>query len=222
MRKCISCFIAILAFGLMGSDATAAITVDFDTAANWTAGSGGITSYQIDHVYADQGLVFTGGPALRNGTATQDGFAGALGTFAWRLRDAAGVFTGTYADTSVGGTDIDGFGFSVRRWDASPDTNVTIEYSFDGGGSYTLADTINNTLLGSSSDWFSYSTSFSDTTVADGEFMVRLTTTAPSERIMFDNFSLSTITAVPEPSSFAVLGLIGGAIAYRRRNRTQA
>lgn len=222
MRICISCFIAILALGFSASSATAAITVDFDTAANWTAGSGTITSYQTNHVYAEQGLVFTGGPALRNGVAAQDGFAGALGTFSWRLRDVAGVFTGTYADTSVGGTDIDGFGFSVRRWDATPDTNVTIEYSVNGGGSYTVADTINNSLLGNSSDWFSYSKSFSNTTVADGDFIVRLTTNVPSERIMLDNFSLSTITAVPEPSSFAVLGLIGSAIAYRRRNRKQA
>lgn len=211
-------FLALLVCCAFASAAQGAIVVDFDDAGKWTAGSGGITSYQTNHVYSDQGLVFTGGPALRNGNAVQDGFAGALGTFSWRLRDAATVsFTATYADTSVAGGQVSGFGFDVRRWDGAPSPAYSIAYSTNGGADFTLVDTIDNDFLGNTSNWFSFSHSFSTVNVADGDFIVRLSATG-GERIMFDNFSLA-VTAVPEPTSLAVLGIAAGVVAVRRRMR---
>lgn len=159
--------------------------IDFDDAGNWTVGSGGITSYQTDHEYNDQNWLFTGGPALRNGTGAQDGFPGALGTYSWRLRNAPATWSGTYNDAG----DIVSFGFDVRRWDGSPNPNWDIAYSINGGGTWTNVGTINNAFLSNSSDWISFSYTLpSVTSVTIGDFVVQLSRNG-GERIMIDNFT---------------------------------
>jgi hypothetical protein len=165
--------------------------IDFDNAGNWTAGSGGITSYQTDHEYQDLNWVFTGGPALRQGTANQDGFPGALGTYSWRLRDAPCTWTGTFNNSA----DIASFGFDVRRWDGSPNPDWDIEYSTNGGGAWTNVGNINNTFLSNSSDWTSFSYTLpSITSVASGDFVVRIQRNG-GERIMIDNFTWTQVEA---------------------------
>ncbi len=193
------------------------IIIDFDTNANWTAGSGSLASYQTNHVYAESGMTFTGGPALRNTTATQDGFPGAFGTYSWRLRDGTSVdWTATYTTVSPSDSKVTGFSFSVRRWDGTPSPNTTVSYSFDGGTNFTVAGTINNTFLSNSSNWTTFSVSFAPTTVSNGDFVVRLSqpATPAAERIMVDNFRLS---AIPEPS--AAVGLLLGMLLLPRRKR---
>lgn len=196
--------------------ATAAIVIDFDNAANWTAGSGGVGSYQSDHVYADQGMVFTGGPALRNGVTAQDGFAGALGTYSWRLQNNTSVsWTGTLADASTTPT-FDTFSFAARRWDNNPSTDFDIAYSINGGVDFTSVGTINSTTLDDSSDWKTFSFNIGTTTVGNGDFVFRLAANGTTERLMIDNFSL---TSVPEPNSFALLGVISAAGMVARRRK---
>jgi hypothetical protein len=199
-------------------------TVDFDTDANWTAGSGGITSYQSDHTYVESNLTFTGGPALRQTTAAQDGFAGSLGTYSWRLRDATVTWTATYTAALAPEESFSSFGFDARRWDGNPSPAYTVEYSFDGGSNWTTASSIgtsgvlDNAAFGDSSDWSSFSQTVSSSTgLAANQFVVRFSATG-GERIMVDNF---TVTAVPEPSTYAALaGLLAlGLVMARRRRR---
>jgi hypothetical protein len=159
--------------------------IDFDNDVNWTAGSGGITSYQTDHEYNDQNWLFTGGPALRQLTTAQDGFPGALGTYSWRLRDSPATWNGTYNNAA----DIVSFGFDVRRWDGSPNPDWDIEYSTNGGGTWTNVGNINNTFLSNSSDWISFSYTLpSVTSVTTGDFVVQVSRNG-GERIMIDNFT---------------------------------
>lgn len=193
------------------------IIVDFDNNANWTPGSGSLTSYQTNHVYSQDGMTFTGGPALRNLTTAQDGFPGALGTFAWRIQDGVNTnWRATYTTVSPSNSKVTGFSFSVRRWDGTPSPNTTVAYSFDGGTTFTTAGLINNTFLGGSSNWTTFATSFAATTVSNGDFVVRLTqpSSPVAERIMVDNFRLS---AIPEPS--AAVGLLLGMLLFSGRKR---
>ncbi len=169
-------------------------TIDFDNVLNWTAGSGSITSYFSDHLYTANNWTFTGGDALRNTTSIQDGVAGANGTYSWRLRDAAGViWSGTY---NTSGT-VSQFGFAARRWDNTPDPNYIVTYSINGGSSYSSTIfTINNSSLGNSSGWTTYSYVLPvAASVSSGQFIVRFERIS-GERIMVDDF---TFTSTPLP-----------------------
>lgn len=200
------------------------ITVDFDTADNWTAGSASITSYASDHSYAESGFLFTGGPALRNTTSDQDGFAGALGTYSWRLQNLSGVsWTATYTLALDPLEYISQFGMAVRRWDGSPSPAFVASYSVNGGSSWVTASsigtsgTIDNAGLGNTSDWSSFSQSLiGPTGLAANQFVVRLESSTSTERIMVDNFSMTT-SVIPEPSTFALLSVaLLGFLARRR------
>ena len=209
--------VVALALGTTGT-ARADIVVDFDNAANWNLNGSG---YQVGHVYSDQGVEFTGGPALRETAGTQDGFAKTFGTYAWRLNDDTAVsWTATLADTTSM-AQASSFGFDVRRWDGTPSPSFTVAYSINGGADFIDVGTIDNTYLGDTSDWSSFNYDFGTTALADGDFIVRVSAASSPERIMIDNFSISA-AAVPEPGSFAVLGLTCGLIALRRRKQRKA
>jgi hypothetical protein len=166
-------------------------TINFDIAANWTAGSGegGMTSYQTDHLYEADNWSFTGGPALRqsqNDPANQDGYPSSLGPYAWRLRDVVSTsWTATYNSRGI----IKAFGFKVRRWDDNPNPDQTIQYSTDGGRNFSGSlGTINNAFLNNSSDWRVFTHTFDDPlTVGCGQFVVRISGSG-GERIMIDDF----------------------------------
>ncbi|MBM3863318.1 MAG: hypothetical protein FJ385_05090, partial [Verrucomicrobia bacterium] len=164
-------------------------TINFDTAGNWTqAGTTALGSYG-NHTYSESNWSFQGTNIIRNTTTVQDSFAGALGTYSWRLRDAAGSrFAATFNSSAT----ISAFGFAVRRWDNSPDPSYTIEYSTNSGTNWTsTGTTINNAYLGSS-DWKTYTFSLpSATAVTSGQFMVRVTNST-GERLMIDNFQWTT------------------------------
>jgi hypothetical protein len=217
-------YLAISAAALMGHAgmSQADLVVNFDTAANWTAGAAALTSYASNHTYLQSGLTFTGGNALRQTTATQDGFAGAFGTYAWRLQDNSAInWTATYSTVQPSNELISGFSFAVRRWDATPDTNFTVAYSLNGGSTFTSVGTINNASLGNSSNWSTFTSgTLPPTVVGNGAFVVRLTALAGShERIMVDNFSV-TAAAVPEASAFLYGGLIvTGLYGWRWRQK---
>lgn len=178
-----SVFFVVIGFGQVQ-------VVNFDNPANWIAGSGILTSFQTDHQYIDQDWLFTGGPALRNTNANQDGFPGAIGTYSWRLRDAAGV---SWTATFLGSAIISEFGFDVRRWDDTPNPNYSIEYSVNGGVTWVSVTVINNAFLENTSDWFTFNHSIPNISVNSGDFIVRISRVG-GERIMVDNF---TWTKVP-------------------------
>ncbi len=195
------------------------ITVDFDDVTKWQAGSGNFTSIQTEHVYVDQGFRFTGGPAFRNTTSPQDGFAGALGVYSWRLRDVATVsWTATYTTVDPTLNQIGRVSFDARRWDGSPSPAFDVSFSTDGGTSFSASQlTLNNDAFDNSSDWKTFSFFANTPVLVDDNFIVRFASTGTTERIMIDNFS---VTAVPEPTSLVMVALAGmGGFAARRFNK---
>ena len=157
-------------------------TINFDDAGKWTAGSAAIGSYASNHEYNDGIFSAIGGEGLRNGTATQDGFPGGLGTYSWRLRDNASV---SWMVTIASGG-VSTFSFKARRWDASPSPAFDYEYSTDGGTEWTLVGSINNTSLGGTSDWSTFGTTINSTNT---NIKIRVRATGTTERIMIDDFS---------------------------------
>ena len=178
--------------------------IDFDTAGNWTAGSVAITSYALNHTYIQNNWTFTGGNALRNTTTAQDGFAGALGTYSWRLENASGVsWTATYNAQLATNKKFTGFGFDARRWDGSPVPAYTVEYSLNGGTSWDAATSIgssgviDNAALNNASNWITFNQSVSSNAgLPANNFVVRVKSAGTTERIMIDNFTYQ-ITTLP-------------------------
>jgi len=207
--------LAALASFVLAPSVNADLVINFDTDGNWAAGSGNLTSYQDDHQYSESGIVFSAINALRNTTSTQDSFAGALGTYSWRLRNASGsALQANYATVDSSNSVLTGFSFDVRRWDGSPEPVYDVLLSTNSGGSFTSVGTINNTFLGGSSDWSTFTHTLSSATaVTDGQFRVQIANTS-GERIMVDNF---TISAVPEPGCGMILGVLGAISVMRRR-----
>lgn len=211
------------ALAVMAAGAQGQVVVNFDTASNWTAGSVALTSYGTDHTYQESSWLFTGGPALRQTTTAQDGFAGALGTYAWRLRDASVVWTATYTLALNANESFAAFGFDARRWDGTPSPAYSVEYSLNGGSSWTTASNIgtsgvlDNTAFGNSSDWSTFSQAISSSSgLAANQFIVRFSATG-GERIMVDNFSY---TVVPEPTAAMLLAGAGVMFWVSRRKRS--
>jgi len=198
MRKKLLLMAGILSIFVLPSNvySQSSGTINFDNNSNWTQGSGLLTSYRTDHEYSQNDWLFTGGPALRQTSTTQDGFPGALGTFSWRLNSPAGT---EFLMISNSEGPVEEFGFSVRRWDGNPSPNFIVEYSTNGGSSYnSTGTTINNAFLNNSSDWISYSYTLpSPTSTLPGQFIIRLRRSGVSERIMIDDFTYSIGAATP-------------------------
>ncbi len=156
-------------------------TINFDDAEKWTAGSAAITSYASDHTYVDGVFSATGGPALRNTTSAQDGYPGAIGTYAWRLENNTSV---DWRITIASGG-VSTFSVDLRRWDGSPSPAFNLEYSTNGGTNWTLVSAINNTTLDNSSAWKTFNGTINN---ANANILIRLVATGSTERIMVDNF----------------------------------
>lgn len=180
LKKWILIFSLVLSLGLVWGQTV----VDFDDASKWTSGSGSITSYASDHSYVDGLFSATGGPALRNTNGTQDGFPGALGTYSWRLRNVTDV--DWRITISAGG--VGDFSMAIRRWDGNPSPDFTLDYSLDGGATWTFISTIDNAALNNSSDWTTINGSINN---AANNILIRLTSNSAGERIMIDDFTWS-------------------------------
>ena len=195
------------------------LTIDFDSNTTWIRApdpsdpskTTSIGSYQTEHSYSAFDWTFTGGPAMRKTVSVVDGFAGALGTYSWKLRDEASVsWTATYS----GSADISDVSFAVRRWDAGPSPDFSVSYSTDGGTTFSLAGTINNATVDNSSDWLTFDV-FSG--VLSKDIVVKVEANGTTERILIDDFTFSS-AAVPESgTTVAFLGLAAfGLILFRR------
>ncbi|PKP01561.1 MAG: hypothetical protein CVU11_14875 [Bacteroidetes bacterium HGW-Bacteroidetes-6] len=187
MKKILLLVLSLLVFAI---GLKAQTTIDFDDGTKWTAGSGAITSYFSDHTYVDGLFSATGGPALRNTTAAQDGFPGALGTYSWRLTNTSAV---DWRITIASGG-VSTFSVDIRRWDASPTPDLNLEYSTDGGTVWTLVSVINNTTLSNTSDWTTFNGTINN---SSNNILIRLKANAAGERIMVDNFVWSPNTSSP-------------------------
>ncbi len=163
-----------------------AVTISFDTDGLWSTSAPPLSSYSNVHQYNQFQWTFTGGPALRDGTTAQDGFPMGLGTYAWRLQDGGGPdWRATFAQ---GGT-VTSFGFKVRRWDNNPDPNYTVQYSTDGGSTWSaVLATLNNTFLAGGSQWRVFNHILAPVVDIDpGDLVIRVLSSG-GERIMIDDF----------------------------------
>lgn len=160
-------------------------SIDFDTDANWSPTPSGYG----DYTYTDGVFTATGVDVLRNTTAVQDGFDGALGTYSVRLRNNS--TTSLTMVVASGG--IGTFSFQVRRWDSSPDTNFQVETSIDNGTTWNISSTINATIT-SDSDWKTVSGTINS---SNADVAVRIVSLGTTERIMVDNFVWTTPSSDP-------------------------
>jgi len=173
--------LSVIGFFILTIISKGQTTIDFDDNAKWTAGSAALTSYATDHSYADGVFSATGGPALRNGTASQDGFPGAIGTYSWRLQNATTV---DWRITVASGG-VSTFSMDIRRWDDSPSPDFNLEYSIDDGVNWTFVALINNSSLNNSSDWTNFMGTINS---SNTNVLIRLKANGTTERIMVDNF----------------------------------
>lgn len=161
-------------------------SINFDDVAKWSATTP--TSYG-NHTYTDGVFTAAGVDVLRNTTAAQDNFAGALGTYSFRLRDNSTTnLTITIASGGVGN-----FTFKARRWDATPATNFTVEYSTDSGTSWTTSSTINAALT-TDSDWKTVNGVINN---SNSNIIIRIKSNGTTERIMIDDFTWTAPTTDP-------------------------
>jgi len=206
----LKCLAVLLLASLLPAQSPAQppVIVEYDDIFSWTAGSGLLSDFETDHIYVEDNMSFTGGPAIRETAGLQDGFDRTLsGAYAWRLQDASNVqWTGTYALALPPNESLSEFGFSVRRWDSAPSPDFLVEYSFDGGATYTLADNIgqngiiNNAALNNSSDWVNFIQPVnSPPGLGPNRFVVSVTAQGTTERIMIDRFRYRTTTGAPLP-----------------------
>jgi len=187
MKKILS--IVVLLLCAFFTHAQVTTTINFDTSGNWITGSGSLTSYRSNHMYTE-GLfsASTDFDALRQTSTTQDGFAGANGIFAWRLRNSG---TGAWT-ASIASGGVSTFNVNIRRWDAAPDPNYTLDYSIDGGATWVNVSTINNTTLSNSSAYTTYGGTINS---ANATILIRVNRVG-GERIMIDDFVWTDFQAV--------------------------
>lgn len=99
----------ILLLMLFSFGINAQTIINFDTDVNWIP-DGSLTAY-ANHGYAESGVLFAGTNVLRNTTTVQDLFPGALGTYSFRLRNAAD----SKLNITVATGGVSTFSFAVRR-----------------------------------------------------------------------------------------------------------
>lgn len=165
-------------------------TINFDDPAKWTAGTVALTSYGNNHTYNDGSFSSTCINCLRETIADAAGTPGANGTYAYRLRNQAN--TSFVATISSGG--VSTFSVNIRRWDDNPNPQFDIEYSTNGGTSWTLVTTVNNTTLDNSSAYKVFNGTIDS---PNSNILVRVSNLnyGASERVMVDDFSWSPYVA---------------------------
>ena len=130
--------------------------------------------------------------------------------------DFAGMGDFEATDTLTVDYEIDGGGF-VSLFTSSIDEAATKDYTMEAGNVVNLADpmSINGTEIGNSFDTISAGATGTGTTLS-----LRFTavTNGGTEAIGFDNIVVNGLTtAIPEPATASIIGLIGLAGFVRRR-----
>jgi predicted extracellular nuclease len=178
LLKTLALTIVLLVAGKVGWGQT---SINFDTDANWIQDAAISLSSYGNHGYAEPGITFQGTNVLRNGTSVQDGFAGALGTYSFRLRNDASA----QLLITVPSGGVSTFSFKVRRWDGSPMPDYTVQYSIDGGSNWESLSNIDGTLL-QTSDWYTYNGTINN---GNSNIIIKINNTGSTERIMIDDFT---------------------------------
>jgi len=165
--------IYLFLFALTALNASAQTTIDFDTAENWSSGSG------YDSFTYTEGLFsFTSENNLKeSGSRTYNGSG-----LASRLQNNSNSeLTATIASGGV-----NTFSVLISAWDNSPSPNFNIDYSVDGGTNWTDVATVNNTSLNDDTEFVSFGATIAN---AANNIMVRIKSNGTTERIIVDNFT---------------------------------
>lgn len=150
-------------------------------------------------------------------TATPDPFGTGHGDIGCVVTDGKNQFTninsGNIDYTQYAGLTYT-FSYDIYVDSSVPATDDTVYWNlFGGGGGWTLVNTH------ATDQWVTMSWTG---VVQAGTFNTLLLnnhkgTTETTPSFYLDNISLSVPSAVPEPSSLAILGLVGGLVTLRRR-----
>jgi len=164
-------------------------TINFDDNSSWVQdGTTSLTSY-ANHGYTSGVFSATGVSVLRNGNTAQDGFPGALGTFSFRLNQTS--TTSLTFNIASGG--VGTFSFQARRWDGSPDTNFTVEYSVNDGVDWIFSSLINASVT-NDSNWKTISGTINSN---NNNIKIRIKSNGTTERLMIDNFEWNSASSDP-------------------------
>ncbi|WP_291858071.1 T9SS type A sorting domain-containing protein [Marinilabilia sp.] len=165
-------------------------SIDFDDDDKWVRSESGtyISGYATDHAYEDGTFRATGGEACRITGSNQDGVPGALGNYAWKLKDVTAVdWRITIASGGVGT-----FSMKTRRWDNDPGPYYQLEYSTNEGVTWVEVAQITNETLDDLSEWKSFGGTINS---SNDNILIRLTPTRGTERIMVDDFEWTSFVA---------------------------
>lgn len=168
-------------------------SINFDSDENWTQDEA-VSSFKSygNHSYSEAGIIVRGTTVLRNSTAEQDGFDGALGTYSIRIKNVADA----KIEITIPNGGVSDFSVDVRRWDGLPIPNFTVLYSLNSGTSWNSLPNIDGSLL-ITSDWFTYRGTINS---GNENIKIAITNTGTTERIMVDNFAWSPFSSTPTPT----------------------
>lgn len=182
MKRYLNVFIVIMMMLSIGSLFADTWTEDFDTEANWSGGAmGSYNAKEYTNPSAPGGLTFSSNQGIREPAA--DSYSGA---YSWRIKNVGeSYFLADFSNT------LNGFSVYMARWDNSPVPNVDIEYSIDGGTTFTLIETITGDIFSGDKVYQIYTHTFaSPISPAPGStIQIRLNTTA-GERMRYDDFTV--------------------------------
>lgn len=173
--------------------------IDFDNDPAWTPSSGGsLGTFQNGHLYSDNAAEFTSTYGLRQDDIIRDGFPAAMGLFSWSLGQQAGAYW--QARITNGG--VATYSMFIRRWDASPLLEAKLEYSTDGGGTWTYVMPINNNTVNNQSDFVQISGQIYS---SSNDIIIRITQLSNGERILIDDFEWTELQ--PSCNTYAFVNL---------------
>lgn len=200
IRHVISIALLLFFFSLTVRSQT---SIDFDDDDKWVRSESGtyISGYATDHAYEDGTFRATGGEASRITDSDQGGVPGALGNYAWKLKDVTAVdWRITIASGGVGT-----FSMKIRRWDNDPGPYYQLEYSTNEGTTWQEVAQITNETLDDLNEWKSFGGTINS---SNNNILIRLIPTRGTERIMVDDFEWTSFVAnsskVPEESQVEI------------------
>ncbi len=174
----------ITLFGLINLNGET-YTENFDVIGNWSGGAmGSYNAKTYTNSSAPATIVFSSNSSVRETSYTNSS------GYSWRLN------TGSYdLIAEVSDLTVTGFSFYAARWDNSPVPSITIEYSTNGGDSYSQIETINGSYFTGDKAFRQYSHTFGSpiSPESGSTIKIRLNKTT-GERLLCDDFVIEYTT----------------------------
>jgi len=202
VKRYLNILLMIVLMLSMGSLFADTYTEDFDTDSYWSGGSmTGYNAKTYTNASAPGGLTFSSNSAFR-GVAPQDVLHS--GVHAWRIAETSRDPVGEKHLLAEMDLTLNGFSVYMARWDNSPKPNVDIEYSTDGGTTFTLIEAITGDIFSGDKVYLQYTHTFATPIEpnAGSTIQIRFNTTA-GERMLYDDFTIDYGEGGPTPIELA-------------------